>query len=94
MFHEDCNHRHQLPFNIKPNVITYAKGSNPAGRTDSQHTELIIEFKWSQCDNPFGDVYESEKTDKSATRSFVLDTSRGYDTLGQITGYAMAQHGA
>ena len=50
---------------------------------------MTIEFKWNAHDDPFID---NSVADGKTT--FVRDTNRAMDTLGQITGYAAAQLGS
>lgn len=88
--HIDRNPRHELPFRIKPDLIAYAKDNQPNKITDSRAAELIIEFKWAATDDAFRDVYDKG----DGTQSFVHDIHSGYDTLGQLTAYAVAQLGA
>lgn len=75
-------------------MIAYAEGSGRSGPTDSRSAELVIEFKWATVDDPFRDVYDRQNPDGTTSKSFIHDTLKAYDTLGQITGYATAQLGA
>ncbi|KAG2063318.1 hypothetical protein BDR04DRAFT_1038319 [Suillus decipiens] len=69
-------------FNIKPDVCVY---SDPTPRgTDISKAEIIIEFKWGYCHDPF--LQDGD--------SIVSSTENSMDTLGQITSYAAAQLGA
>ncbi|KAG2048865.1 hypothetical protein BDR06DRAFT_894752, partial [Suillus hirtellus] len=69
-------------FNVKPDVCVY---SDPTLRgTNISKAEIIIEFKWGYCHDPF--LQDGD--------SIVSSTENSMDTLGQITSYAAAQLGA
>ncbi|KAG2354450.1 hypothetical protein BDR07DRAFT_1494579 [Suillus spraguei] len=69
-------------FNIKPDVCVYSDPTSPG--TNMSNTEIIIEFKWGYCHDPF--LQDSD--------SIISSTDNSMDTLGQITSYAAAQLGA
>jgi hypothetical protein len=69
-------------FSIKPYVCVYADTTSRG--TDISMAEVIIEFKWGYCHEPFHDVGDS----------IVSSTDNSMDMLGQITSYAAAQLGA
>lgn len=91
---KDCNPNHDLPFKIKPDVIVYAKDSDCTAITDSWHAEIIMEFKWLQKDDPFCEPHEQmigEGDRQEKVKMFICDHKVAVDTLGQITGYSLAQ---
>ncbi|KAG1734425.1 uncharacterized protein EDB91DRAFT_1250943 [Suillus paluster] len=77
----DTNNCKKFPFQIKPDVCVYSDGTL-AGCNIST-AEVVIKFKWSRHNDPF-----CERTDGT---SFLSQTDKGMDTLGQITSYTAAQ---
>ena len=94
----DHNPNTDFTFAIKPDVAVYQASVDPDVRTDSSLAELFIEFKWCNEDDPFCDPYyvtADGKTGKSfLKKSFLKDTKKATDTLGQITSYAAIQLGS
>ena len=94
---KDCNPNHNLPFKIKQDVIVYTKDSGCTGIMDSQHAEIIMEFKWLLKDDLFYEPYkqtigEGDRQEKA--NMFICGHKVARDTLGQIIGYSAAQLGA
>jgi hypothetical protein len=85
-----------FPFKIKPDVSFYSAASDPFAITDSPFTEIFVEFKWNQVDNPFCNVRNIECLNCTigTVKSFLRETKTADDTLGQITLYAAAQLGS
>ncbi|TFK70658.1 hypothetical protein BDN72DRAFT_856746 [Pluteus cervinus] len=68
---------------MKPDITVYHGSSNATG-CDPYTAELFIEFKFHDADDPFND---------NAT-SFIHQSDKGAQTLGQITSYATAHQAA
>lgn len=83
--HPDCSGQTDFSFEIKPDICVY-QGDKRGGPTDVARVELVIEFKWDTCDDPF-----REPDDEN---SFLRNTKAAFDTAGQITAYAAAQLGS
>jgi len=73
-------------------ICVYTKDCERLGPMDVAHTEIIIEFKWHQSDNPFCEPYPLPGDLNWST--FLCDNKTGHDTLGQITSYVAAQLGS
>ncbi|KAG1812396.1 uncharacterized protein BJ212DRAFT_1219319, partial [Suillus subaureus] len=68
--------------NIKPDVCVYTDATSHG--CNISKFEVTIKFKWKDANDAF---IKYPKVDKS----FVSQTDKGFDTLGQITSYASAQ---
>lgn len=93
----DHNPRVDFPFKIKPDVSVYCSDSSPGAVTDSSKAEIFIEFKWNSIDDLFSMVHNvvcPNCEGRNLVKSSFHDTKSGSDTLGQITGYAVAQLGS
>ncbi|KAG2336465.1 hypothetical protein BDR05DRAFT_896695 [Suillus weaverae] len=77
----DTNNCKKFPFQVKPDVCIYSDGTS-AG-CNMATTEVVVEFKWSQTHDAF-----RERDDRA---SFISQTKKDIDTLGQITSYTAAQ---
>jgi hypothetical protein len=92
----DSNQRTKFVFQIKPDVTCYAVPSDEE-KTNSAMAEIFTKFKWNNEDDPFCDVKSSNCTNLNCLQvnhSFLNDSKKAMDTLGQITSYAAAQLGA
>jgi len=89
----DSSGRSDFCFDIKPDVCVYEKSKTRSGPTDVSCVDVIIEFKWNVCDDPFCDPYEAGEGD-DVVLTFLRNTKSGVDTAGQITSYASAQLGS
>lgn len=88
--HTDRNPRSKFSFKVKPDVSVYPDTVNNNVKTDSALVEIFIEFKWDLAEDPFCDVPKLQPDGQS----FITDSMKSHDTLGQITSYAAAQLGA
>jgi hypothetical protein len=84
--HVDCSRQSDFSFEIKPDICVY-EGDKHRGPTDVAYVDIIIEFKWHTCDDPFDEP-------DSAQTTFLRNTAAARDTTGQITAYAAAQLGS
>jgi hypothetical protein len=80
----DRNPQSNFLFDIKPDISVYSGSPDPSIKTDSSLAEIFIEFKWKISDDPFCNVDGDRRT-------FLRDTKKADDTLGQITAYAAVQ---
>ncbi|KAG2746053.1 hypothetical protein P692DRAFT_20678448, partial [Suillus brevipes Sb2] len=80
--HADLTNCSSFSFNVKPDVCVYADATSHG--CDISKFEVSIEFKWQDAHDAFIKCPEVDK-------SFVSQTDKGFDTLGQITSYAAAQ---
>ncbi|KAG2073504.1 hypothetical protein BDR04DRAFT_950482, partial [Suillus decipiens] len=69
------------PFQVKPDVCMYSDETSAGCNMAS--IEVVIEFKWSQNHDAFHQCNDGT--------SFLSQTEKGIDTLGQITSYTAAQ---
>ncbi|KAG1858275.1 hypothetical protein C8R48DRAFT_573667, partial [Suillus tomentosus] len=69
------------PLQVKPDVCVYSDGTS-AG-CNMATAEVVVEFKWSRTHDTFRERDEGT--------SFISQTEKGIDTLGQITSYTAAQ---
>jgi hypothetical protein len=76
-------------FAVKPDICVYADGTTHGCHVST--AEVIVEFKWDAINDAFCDPPLSSNVDGF---SFINQTMKGMDTLGQITSYAAAQLGA
>ncbi|KAG1843219.1 hypothetical protein C8R48DRAFT_579895, partial [Suillus tomentosus] len=77
----DAKNCKKFPFQVKPDVCVYSDETS-AG-CNMATAEVVIEFKWSRYHDTF-----RERDDGT---SFISQTEKGMDTLGQITTYTAAQ---
>ncbi|KAG1797469.1 uncharacterized protein HD556DRAFT_1441030 [Suillus plorans] len=83
--HADTNNCSSFTFNVKLDVCVYANGTSHG--CDISKFEVNIEFKWN-------DIHDAFRKHPGVDQSVVSQTDKGFDTLGQITSYAVAQLGA
>ncbi|KAG0697706.1 hypothetical protein DFH29DRAFT_811311 [Suillus ampliporus] len=83
--HADMKNCSSFTFNVKLDICVYANGTSHG--CDISKSEVIIEFKWS-------DVHDAFSKHPGVDKPIVSQTDNGFDTLGQITSYAVAQLGA
>jgi len=77
----DTNNCKKFPFQVKPDVCVYSNGTLVG--CNMATAEVVVEFKWSQTHDAFCEC--DNRT------SFISQTEKGIDTLGQITSYTAAQ---
>ncbi|KAG1767305.1 hypothetical protein EV702DRAFT_1050408 [Suillus placidus] len=83
--HADMKNCSSFTFNVNTDVCVYADGTSHG--CDISKSEVIIEFKWT-------DAHDAFSKHPRVDQPLVSQTDKGFDTLGQITSYAVAQLGA
>ncbi|KAG1905190.1 uncharacterized protein F5891DRAFT_943966 [Suillus fuscotomentosus] len=82
--HADTNNCSSFTFNVKPDVYVYSDGTSHG--CNISKFEVNIEFKWNN-------IHDAFCKNPGVNQSVVSQTDKGFDTLGQITSYAVAQLG-
>ncbi|KAG0695100.1 hypothetical protein DFH29DRAFT_787732, partial [Suillus ampliporus] len=83
--HADMKNCSSFTFNVKPDVCVYADGTSHG--CDISKSEVIIEFKWTNA-------HDALNKNPRVDQPIVSQTNKGFNTLGQITSYAVTQLGA
>ncbi|KIK77781.1 hypothetical protein PAXRUDRAFT_17270 [Paxillus rubicundulus Ve08.2h10] len=79
----------EFTFHVAPDVCVYS--SPDVSGSDVSQLNVHVEFKWDADHNPFSPLV-ANSTDKSKV-TFLCNSAKAKDTLGQITAYAAAQLG-
>ncbi|KAG2112045.1 uncharacterized protein F5147DRAFT_572920 [Suillus discolor] len=87
--HPDTKLTQSFSFAIKLDISVYANRTSHGCNVST--TEILVKLKWAPIHDAFHDLPLNSMEN---TSSFINQTMKGMDTLGQITSYTAAQLGA